>query len=331
MITDAPQISVVIPAYNAEPWIGETLQSFAQQTFRDFEVIVVDDGSSDGTVEVAESFRELVRLKVIRGKRSGAPARPCNVGVTEAQGRLILPCDSDDLAAPDRLRKMNEAWQTIDEQDCLIFSDYSEIDGEGNAVTASKLSSYARLNPTSLKKLAEDTYFLPAVTAFDALVMGCFIRPCSVAIPKRVIVQVGGYDEKLRNGQDYDLFLRIAHQNPFVWANRILGSYRLTPGNISSRSAIDLVPSRVAVLNRVLKLSLTRTQIATVRDWLAKNYEALGYEYGNRREIRRSLEAYCQAFRQHASLPQLKGMLVSLAKGVIRSSPRGLNKPFQRP
>jgi glycosyltransferase involved in cell wall biosynthesis len=310
--------SVVIPAYNAARWLGQTLESWVRQTVSDFEVIVVDDGSEDETVAVAQTFESRLNLRVIRERRSGAPAYPCNVGCRAARGELIVPCDADDLAAPDRLEWTRLAWNMFGRRDCLIFSDFAVIDAQGNTLRDSGLAEFSVLGQATTEMLGNGIALLSAEAAFDALLVGAFIRPCAFAIPRRLIEKVGGYDESLRNGQDFDLSVRTAREYPFVWVQRILGLYRLVPGNIGSRSATELAPSRLAVLQRLLAMPLTRVQEHRVRDWIAGNYETLGYEYGNQGKLRQSLNAYWQAFLQRPAPGQVRGMAASFAKALIR-------------
>ena len=132
-----------------------------------------------------------------------------------------------------------------------------------------------------------------------------------------MLEQVGGYDEGLRNGQDYDRHLRIGREYRFVWQERSLAFYRRSGTNISSRPITQLIPSRVAVLQRLLSLPLTSEQEHTVRDWIALNYQALGYEYGDREQLGASLRAYYQAYKNRSDLALLRGMAVSLAKSVM--------------
>lgn len=322
MPNQSPFFSVVIPAYNAGRWIGQTLESFAKQQADDMEVIVVDDGSPDDTVAVAEAFSKRLDIRVIREPRSGAPARPCNVGTRLARGELVVCCDADDLATPDRLESTRRAWDAAGRQDCLIFSDHSEIDESGKLVTPSKLAEHPTLHRAPLVALDRHHHLLSAAAAFDSLLAGCFIRPCAAAMPRRLIESVGGYDERLRNGQDYDLYLRVAWKYPFLWVKRTLGLYRRSPGNISSRPATQLATSRLAVLQRLLTLPLAPKQMRTVQDWIALNYQALGYEYGNRGQLGASLKAYYQAYRHRPGLGVLRGMAASAVKSAMRGVQR---------
>jgi len=319
-MSHVPFFSVVIPAYNCARWIGATLESFARQTDRDFEVIVVDDGSTDDSARIAESFADRIDIRVLRERPSGAPARPCNIGLAAARGELIVTCDSDDMATEDRLAWMRRAWDQVDRQQCLIFSDFLEVDHEGTPVQRNKLSTYSSVNRVLTVPVTEELSLLSAESAFDALVHGCFLRPCNVAAPRSVFERVQGFNEALRNGQDYDIYLRIAEHFPFLWVRRELALYRIVPGSISTRSAIQMSPSRLAVLDRLLSLSLTPEQRRVVHETIAANYEALGYAYGGRGELRRSLDAYLRAFRHKPAISPVRGAAASVAKAALRVS-----------
>jgi glycosyltransferase involved in cell wall biosynthesis len=319
MTARIPSASVVIPSYNAARWIGATLDSWAQQTDRDFEVILVDDGSNDGTPDIAESYQQRLNLRVLREPRRGAPAGPCNVGLRAAQGELIFPCDADDMATPDRIQEVRQAWERAGRRDCLIFTNFAEVDAEGATLVDDAFSKYPFMSMLTGQALGENLFLLSQTAAFDALLEACFIRPVAVAGPRRIFEAVGGFDEKLRNGQDYDIFLRLAQKFPFVWLRRTLALYRIAAGNISSRPACAVVPSRLAVLQQLLSLPLTPRQIVTVRATMARYYEALGYDQGSRGEVTKAIAAYAQAFRNDPALRHLRGIASSVVKGALRS------------
>ena len=100
-----PKISVVIPAYNGANFLAESLSSLARQTFRDFEVVLVDDGSSDGTAEIADRFSGEMRMRVLVNSKNIGVAASLNRGIAETDSLLIARLDSDDLAHPDRLNQ----------------------------------------------------------------------------------------------------------------------------------------------------------------------------------------------------------------------------------
>lgn len=317
-MSGSPSASVVIPAYNAARWIGATLDSWAAQTDRDFEVIVVDDGSTDKTADIAESYRDRMDIRVLREKPRGAPAGPCNVGTRAARGALILPCDADDMATPDRLARVRAAWHAVDRMDCLIFTDYADVDTQGATLVENALTKYPSLFQAPTSALPGNLALLSKDAAFTALIgSGCFIRPVATAMPRRVIDAVGGYDETLRNGQDYDIFVRIAWRFPFVWMKEKLALYRIAPGNISSRPASAVVPSRLRVFENLLKLPLRADQVASIRRGLAANYEALAYDCGRRGQTLRSLSAYVHAFRNEPHGRHLRGMASAVVKKLL--------------
>src|SRR5262245_62135177 len=125
----APTVSVVIPAFNAETHIAETLESVCQQTLREVEAIVVDDASTDRTVPEVERFASRLDLTVIRQKNAG-PAAARNAGIRRARGRYCAFVDADDLMMPDRLAA--QAALLDREPDMgLVFTDLMTFDGNG--------------------------------------------------------------------------------------------------------------------------------------------------------------------------------------------------------
>ncbi|MBW2258128.1 MAG: glycosyltransferase family 2 protein, partial [Deltaproteobacteria bacterium] len=101
--TSAPKVSVVIPVYNRERYIGQAIDSILSQSFRDFELIVVDDGSSDGTPAVVERCGD-PRVRLVRHETNQGIPRTRNRGLLEARGEYVAWLDSDDVALPQRLR-----------------------------------------------------------------------------------------------------------------------------------------------------------------------------------------------------------------------------------
>ena len=124
-------ISVVIPMYNAEKYIGECLTSLANQTFQDFDVIVVDDCSTDNTIEVVSSFAENnSRIQQIKSDihSGGYPSIPRNKGIESAKGRYIAFLDADDIWEPD---KLDSQIALFDGNTPIVFSNYQVISKYG--------------------------------------------------------------------------------------------------------------------------------------------------------------------------------------------------------
>jgi glycosyltransferase involved in cell wall biosynthesis len=130
----SPVVTVVIPAYNARDWIGFTLESACAQTLSDIEVIVVDDGSSDGTAEIADQFAlRDPRIRVIRQANAGVGAAR-NAAIREARGRFIAPLDADDLWHPEKLRKQVECMERFGAKVGLVYCDSWYVDENGETL-----------------------------------------------------------------------------------------------------------------------------------------------------------------------------------------------------
>lgn len=194
---DAPTVSVVIAAYNAEAFIQEALDSVLAQTYRDYEVIVVDDGSTDATAERVRRYGEAVRL-VQQANAGSAAAR--NRGIQEARGTYVAFLDADDLWLPEKLERqvgLHEAggprWS---------YTDAWHVD----AATGAPLSRWS------------DTHPAPEGDVAPVLLCGNFITAATALVDRSVLTRIGGFPETLPGrasiSEDWALWLRIAVDHP---------------------------------------------------------------------------------------------------------------------
>lgn len=212
-----PTVSVVIPAYNAARWIEETLQSVFAQDYPDYEVIVVDDGSTDNTAEVVARFPQ---VRCIR-KPNGGQASARNVGIRAAQGHYIAFLDADDIWLPDKLRVQMERLQKTGL--AWVYSDVFAFDGQtGKPLFAS--SKWYRLYEGDIAA---------------HLLLLCFISS-PLIVERSVFDEVGFFNESrlLRNREDWEMWLRIAARYPVGLIRRPLAGYRVHP--TSSTGSEDL-------------------------------------------------------------------------------------------
>src|SRR5258707_1904027 len=214
------KISVVIPAYNVAAFIAETLESVFAQSFTEFEVIIVNDGSPDTQeFELAiMPYRERVRYLKQENRGAGA-AR--NTGLHAALGELIAFLDADDLWSPDYLK---EQLKFIREYGCDLACADAMIFG----VSADAGRSYM----DSLMESAPPTglvTFLELVNADRSLITS------GVVVRRDLVLEVGLFDEALRNAQDFDLWLRLARTGPrLAYQRKVLLSYRSRPNSLSA-------------------------------------------------------------------------------------------------
>ena len=214
-----PAVSVVVGAYNAQRYLPEMIESILDQTFRDFEFILVDDGSTDRTPEIIERYAaQDTRVHSIR-IRHGGIVDAANAGVNAAQAELIARADSDDVALPQRFEKQVKYMAEHPECVCLgsrmlLIEPYGSPMGE------------------SVHKLAHEE--------IDAeLLRGSgWAMPQPVAmLRKSAVLKVGAYRNEYLWSEDLDLFLRLAEVGRLANLPDVLVKYRNHPGSTNHRRA----------------------------------------------------------------------------------------------
>lgn len=206
-----PAVSVVIPTFNRRHLVGDAVESALAQTWRDREIIVIDDGSSDGTAEyLRERFGERIRLIV---QENGGISCARNRGISEARGSWVAFLDSDDKWLP---RKLETQMSWIEEHPevrflCSRFRAY-EIGREDQL----------RFGPDDFSDRFE-----------DLLASRNFIPTSTVMVHGRCFAEVGAFDSSIPTFEDFDLWLRLAARYPYDCVPEILVEYREHPQNIS--------------------------------------------------------------------------------------------------
>jgi glycosyltransferase involved in cell wall biosynthesis len=189
------KVSVVTVVYNGEDTIKETIESILAQTFADFEYLIVDNGSTDGSLKIIEAFKD-PRIKLLKiPKNTGSPVAGRNLAIQHAEGKWIGFCDADDLWKKEKLEKqMAVTKSTRTDKVGIIFSAAEIINDQGKKLKTRK---------------APFEGFLPPKEAFKLMVLGDYITACSALFPKEVIKEVGELNESLAGTDEYELWLRI--------------------------------------------------------------------------------------------------------------------------
>ncbi len=216
-------VSVVVPLYNGEKTIKITIDSILNQTYFGFEVLVVDDGSTDGSAAIVKGFDDS-RIRYFLQKNSGSPAAPRNLALKEAKGELIALCDQDDVWYPQKLEVQLADYEAIQNKNDIgvVISSADLIDGEGKVINT---------NPTPFSG------FATAETFTRALYGGNFITTCSAIIPKKVLDTVGDFDLKQVGVDDYDLWFRIAEHYGILAVHETLCAWRYREDSLSASKA----------------------------------------------------------------------------------------------
>jgi glycosyltransferase involved in cell wall biosynthesis len=213
---DMPKVSIIIPLYNQSTYIGESIQSALDQTFRDFEVIVVDDGSTDGSSEVIKGFGDHIRC--IRQENKGlAGAR--NTGILAARGEFIALLDADDEWLPTYLERM-VALANQEPEASSYYCQAQAIDVDGNELP--QIFGGPALHPEKL---------------YHALLRANFIIPSTILMCRSVVVEAGLFDQGLRSCEDWDLWLRLLPTHKIVGIDDVLVRYRIHGSSLSTNPA----------------------------------------------------------------------------------------------
>jgi cellulose synthase/poly-beta-1,6-N-acetylglucosamine synthase-like glycosyltransferase len=200
-------VSVVMSVYNGEKYLAEAVESILGQTLRDFEFVVVDDGSTDRTAEMLANYsRGECRLRVLRQENRGR-AEALNRGTEAASGHLIARMDADDVALPERLEKQAEFMKERPDVG-LLGSGVEFIGPQGEGIGG-------------FQPPLEDGEIRVAMRLHNV-----FYHP-TVMMRKEIVMAVGGYRKALRDADDYDLFLRIAEHSRMANLERPIVKYRV--------------------------------------------------------------------------------------------------------
>lgn len=235
------RLSVVIPTYNRSATIGRALLSIERQTLLPDEVVVVDDGSTDGTLQVLKDWESRLPLKIVSQKNAGASAAR-NTGIRNALGEFVAFIDSDDEYEPHAIQSLKSLYGKYP-QAIVAFGDAKVLEGS-RALTESFLKK---------RLIAEGREYQGAklVDPAGMLLYGAFLGGFSCR--KDALNAVGGYDETLPRVNDRDLYLRLAMTVPgewvFTWDQ--LETKHYTEGSLSSRKNARLhSETQLWVLNK---------------------------------------------------------------------------------
>jgi len=208
-----PVISVIIPVYNGEKTIQETIESVLNQTLSDFELLVINDGSQDATVEIVERIQD-TRLKIFSYPNAGLSASR-NRGIALATSNYISFIDADDLWTPDKLEAQFKVLQANPHAavayswtDCINES--GQFSRQGSHITVSG-NVYANL-----------------------LLVNFLENGSNPLIQREALTEVGGFDESLTAAEDWDMYLRLAARYPFVAVPSPQILYRVSVNSMSS-------------------------------------------------------------------------------------------------
>jgi len=239
-------VSVILPVYNGEAWIARAIESVLSQTYQRFELIVVDDGSTDGTRRMIDSFGNRLR-RVEQPNRGVYAAR--NLGVRHARGELIAFIDADDVWLPERLALQVPRMERAEVG--LVFGDALHVRPDGQRTS---LSCF-RVSPPWRGRAA------------SALVRCNFVPTITVLVRRRCLEEIGGFAETEPLSADYLAWFGIALRHSIDYVEQPIAHYTVRPGSLS----FDLghaLEARIRLFSGALARATDRTERALLRQLL---------------------------------------------------------------
>ncbi len=268
-----PTVSIIIPTYNRRQLIARSIESVLNQTYRDFELIVVDDGSTDGTSEVVAGFNDQ-RIRYIRHEKNRGEAAARNTGIKAARCDYIAYQDSDDEWLPEKLARQMELLEEASPQVGVVYTGFWKAENQRR--TYIPFSWVNQKNGNIHKELLK----------------GNFIGSPVALIKKECFDKVGLFDERLRNLVDWEMWLRISKQYHFRCVDEPLAIAHYDSDNVSDNPA-----SLIDALKLVLEKN--RDEFEKEKKFLARHWINIGNLLVAKGETKRGRQYIVDALRLH--------------------------------
>ena len=281
-----PKVSICIPAYNRKDYLRQTLESVYAQTYKDYEVIVVDDGSVDGTGEMIKKAA-YPNLRYCWQENAGdAAAR--NKLISLAQGQFITFIDSDDLLMPDAVARMMDVMESQGGQ-VIVYGPYLRIDENGKVFGRCGRKLYSGF-----------------ITA--QLFENILVHSCGSMFPKKVLQKAEGFDKSLKVCSDYDLWLRLSLKYRFIALSESTFKRRRHTGNLSKVSAENQI-RELEVLERFYDEKGGKNAIPekVAMRRLSEEQYRVGKYLLKEKKFDEAVRYFCASFNRY---PNLKALLM---------------------
>ena len=305
-----PEISVVIPAYNAGKYIAECIASVLEQQCLNIEVIVVDDCSTDNTRDVVAQFDASIVKYLCLDNNFGGPSKPRNTGIKQAKGKYLVMLDADDILVNNSISKRVEILKN-NNAIAFVFCDglrFSEIGGD---YTNSFLSQHSHFQTLIKESEQKQMVVLDSQRTYRTLAKGDFILPSGMVVRKSTYDHVGIYDESVTNGQDLDMSLRIISQFPIVYLGMLGFKQRVHEDSISTKGH-KLIENKIFLLKKNLNRSNDKLANIEFNRKISENFASLGYHYRSLCNLSQAKHYYYESLKFKFSAVALRGIILSM-------------------
>jgi glycosyltransferase involved in cell wall biosynthesis len=283
-----PTVSVIIPTYNRARVLCRSAESVLAQTYRDFELIIVDDGSTDNTEEVVRSYSD-PRIRFIRHEKNRGVSVARNIGIKAARGEFIAFNDSDDIWLPQNLELKVKLLDSHPDT-ALVCSDYYIFDGHTGA------------NLCRFWDNRQYRYLLEFDEGTQQPIIGKLARvtllsPLAIIMRRRVFDDVGYFDESLHCAEDWDMWFRILQRFSIRFINLPLARYRKHDAQLST-DFHEIFLAKVTVLKKLFHShSISKDDVKFIKKKLVSTHMEYGWNVITRGEINLGRQKLLTAIR----------------------------------
>ncbi|MFN2576732.1 MAG: glycosyltransferase [Pyrinomonadaceae bacterium] len=265
--SEPPLVTVIVACYNQAEYVEECLESVRQQTYRNFEIVIVDDGSDDNSVAVIRRWLDSSAVEATLIVHSGnlGVCRTFNDSIARANGKYISIIAGDDVYLPQKLETQVELFENLPEAVGVVYSDAWQIDKDGKLLADRFIEAHRPSQST------------PQGRMFRSLLAGNFIPSMTTLVRRACYQSVGMYDEVLAY-EDYDMWLRISREYEFAFSPLISAKYRVVPNSlvrVLAHAGSAKLRSDFRIFEKCLK---AKSLSADEREIIRSRLKGLGFE-----------------------------------------------------
>jgi glycosyltransferase involved in cell wall biosynthesis len=249
----SPLVTIICLCYNHEKYISEAVESIINQTYKNLEIVIIDNGSPDNSREIIKSIAtENPDIKMIMLRENIGNCRAFNLGLAESKGEFIIDLSGDDILLPDRIKEGLKSFAENGEEYGVNYTDALYIDDSGHVI-----GQHYKRDP---KGLLLDT--VPEGKVYSDLLARYFICTPTMMMRKSVLDQLGGYDENLKY-EDFDFWIRSAKITKYCYTDKALVKKRVLKDSLSSgqyKRNSNMISSTYQVCLKAEKLNETESE-----------------------------------------------------------------------
>ena len=284
MMEKQPLVSVIIPCYNGEKFIGEAIESVLNQTYKNWELIIVNDGSIDNSKKIIDNYLSDKRIKYIKSKNNKGIPVTRNIGIKSSKGKYIAFLDQDDIWMKKKIEKQLNLFSKKNEKLGLIFGDILNINSEGKKIKEIK----PQISNNNIMEILKSN----KIEIMRTLYLRDYIPFITVMVNKAVFAKIGLLDESLLGGaDDYEFCLRLAGNYKIIYMNEILAKKRVHKGNFSRLDRF--FPNEIKISEKIAEIFPYLEKYKKRR--LGSAYYACGRFYQTKGELIKSREKFVKA------------------------------------